>query len=105
LPAGFVEWDETPEQAAVRETAEETGLRVAVIRLLGVYAWHEEFRAGLELDNGFLLVYEAAVTGGELRPGDDAQAAAWFAADALPEAIAFDSHQTALAQWAGEEGA
>jgi 8-oxo-dGTP diphosphatase len=35
FPAGAVEAGETPEQAAVRETAEETGLTVAATRILG----------------------------------------------------------------------
>jgi 8-oxo-dGTP diphosphatase len=35
FPAGKIESGESPEQAAVRETAEETGLGVAAIRLLG----------------------------------------------------------------------
>lgn len=35
FPAGEVEADETPEAAAVRETAEEVGLTVKAIRLLG----------------------------------------------------------------------
>lgn len=35
FPAGEIEPGESPEAAAVRETAEETGLRVAAARLLG----------------------------------------------------------------------
>ncbi|MFF5445452.1 NUDIX hydrolase [Streptomyces sp. NPDC012888] len=35
FPAGGIEAGETPEEAAVRETAEETGLTVAAVRLLG----------------------------------------------------------------------
>ncbi|MEU0393839.1 NUDIX hydrolase [Streptomyces sp. NPDC006208] len=35
FPAGGIEQDETPEQAAVRETLEETGLEVKAVRLLG----------------------------------------------------------------------
>jgi ADP-ribose pyrophosphatase YjhB (NUDIX family) len=102
LPAGFVEWDETPEQAAARETEEETGLQVAVGRLFGVFPWYHEFKDGLAHENGLLVVYEATVSGGELQPGDDAQAADWFAPDALPEEIAFASHQAALGQWKKE---
>jgi 8-oxo-dGTP diphosphatase len=35
FPAGGIEDGETPEQAAVRETLEETGLEVKAVRLLG----------------------------------------------------------------------
>jgi 8-oxo-dGTP diphosphatase len=38
LPGGFVEVGETAEAAAVREAAEETGLDLEVVRLVGVYS-------------------------------------------------------------------
>jgi 8-oxo-dGTP diphosphatase len=99
LPAGYIEWDETPEQAAVRETFEETGLHVVTTGLFGVFPWRHEFNDGQSHDNGLLVVYQADVTGGELQAGDDAQAVAWFAAAALPDYIAFSSHRVALAIW------
>jgi len=38
LPGGFVEYGETIEKACVREAFEETGLKVKIVRLLGVYS-------------------------------------------------------------------
>ena len=35
LPGGYLQWDETAEEAVVRELKEETGLDGGVIRLLG----------------------------------------------------------------------
>src|SRR5690348_5255989 len=37
-PAGFQEWDETTEEAAIRETREEIGCDVALDGLFGVYS-------------------------------------------------------------------
>jgi mutator protein MutT len=37
LPGGFVESDETPEEACLRELAEETGIRGRIDRLAGAY--------------------------------------------------------------------
>lgn len=93
LPAGFMEAGEHPEASAVRETLEETGLRVRLTGLFGVYAGFDDPRV-----RAVLILYTARVAGGVLAPGDDAIDAAWFALDDLPQDIAFQAHREALAE-------
>ena len=85
LPAGFVNAGEDPAEAACRECFEETSLNVRVIRILDIRAGHEH-----EGGADFIIVYRAEVINGNLAAADDADAAAWFPRDALPE-LAFEA--------------
>ena len=92
LPAGYVEADESAEEAAVRETWEETHLRVEIEGLLDAYSY------GRDQNPGVLLIYAAQMVSGELEAGDDALDAGWFGPDELPE-IAFRTHRDVLHKW------
>ncbi len=95
LPSGYVEADESAEEAAVRETKEESGLDVEVDDLLGVYSFGEKDGA-----HGVLILYAAHVVGGDLRAGDDAQDVRAFLPHELPESeLAFDTNRQALREW------
>jgi len=48
---------------------------------------------------GVMILYRAIVESGELQPGDDASAVAFFAPDDLPREIAFASTRRALLRW------
>lgn len=91
LPAGFVEYDESPKQAAIRETKEETGLDVTIERLVGVYSGYDDPRVHV-----VLIVYEGTLVGGALQPGDDADEVRYFPFARIPENMAFKSHRLAL---------
>lgn len=92
LPAGFLEYHESPPAGAVREVEEETGLIVKVTSLFGVYSAHDDPR-----QTAVLILYRMSVEGGVLAPGDDASEADYFAQSELPEDIAFLAHRQALA--------
>jgi 8-oxo-dGTP diphosphatase len=99
IPSGFMEYDEAPQEAAIRECKEETGLDVCLIGLLDVYHYRSDFRG-----SGILIVYQAEVVGGELQPGDDASEARFFGPAELPQEIAFASNCEALRRWQSFDG-
>ena len=90
LPGGFINYGESAEEAAVRETGEETKLEVKLTGLMGVYSVPTR-------DPRFhtLSVVYTARGSGEPRAGDDAASVGVFRPEHLPRPIAFD-HQDIL---------
>jgi len=94
LPAGFMEYGESPERCAVRELFEETGLRARLTGLFGVYAGFDDPRV-----RAVLILYTAERTGGRLKAGDDALDARFVPLSRLPQRIAFAAHRRALEEF------
>jgi 8-oxo-dGTP diphosphatase len=86
LPGGFMELGETPEEAALRELQEETGISGRIDRLLGVIGSPSP-RYQTVLMVGYLVDRPR----GRPTPGDDADAVAYWPLQSLPP-IAFGSH-------------
>lgn len=93
LPGGFVDAGETVEQAAVRETLEETSLRVELVRQFHVYSDPARDPRGHTVSVVFIGRAQ-----GEPRAADDAAEARTFPVDALPQELAFD-HGRILADY------
>ncbi len=92
IPAGFMEWTEHPQQTAIREIKEETGLDISIRSIFDIFMGMDDPRT-----HAVLILYLADVVGGKLAPGDDADEAKYFALDNTPPNIAFQAHRDALA--------
>ncbi|MFZ4296915.1 NUDIX hydrolase [Streptomyces cinereoruber] len=80
LPGGVLELGETPQEGVVREVFEETGVRVEVERLTGVYK---------NLARGIVaLVFRCRPVGGDARVSDEATAVEWLTPGEVRERMA-----------------
>ena len=94
IPGGRIEPGETDAEALVREMFEETGLAVEVGPLIGSVR-----RPGLDGAVIDIRDYAATVTGGTLRPGDDAADARWVEATDLNSVEITEGLIEALTDW------
>ncbi len=80
MPAGFVEVDEDPADAAVREAYEETGLKVQIKGLAGTYTYCDDPRG-----NGIVLLYDAVIIGGVLQKTNETLQAGFFTCEEIDQ--------------------
>jgi len=93
LPGGFVEIDETTEEAAVREMYEETGLSVKGLRLIGVSTQQSRHYGAV-----MVLGYTVEEWSGDLRAGSDALDLRFFPRNKRP-ILPFPAHVELLGMY------
>lgn len=92
VPGGFVDVGEKVEDAVVRETLEEAGLTVRVVRLLNAHSYRHS--------RTVVLSYITEYISGELAAGDEELEARVFTREEIPwESIAFSSTRDAVRQY------
>jgi 8-oxo-dGTP diphosphatase len=97
LPSGFIEADESAEEAAVREAEEETGLKIELVELAGINSFPEG-----PPTSGIIIFFRARPIGGQLQAGDDASSVRVFTADEMPR-LPFRTHREIMAWWLAKQ--
>jgi 8-oxo-dGTP pyrophosphatase MutT (NUDIX family) len=95
LPKGHLEQGETPEQAAVREIEEETGIRGRVVRALGTieYRFSADGRRIHKLVHHYLLEALGGTLTIEGDPDQEAIDVAWVPLQQLGERLTFPNER------------
>ena len=94
IPAGYIEADEDPQDAAKREVFEETGLNVELGDLVKTYYFDDDPRG-----NGVAFVYRTTNISGEINLNGEATDARYFAHDEIPSFLTKGGHDRIIAEW------
>ncbi len=97
LPKGHIEEGETPEEAAIREVAEETGINSEISRELGVIDFW--FMAGGKRIHKTVHHYLFKEVGGTLTPQEsEVDEARWFPLEEIVELLAYPDEKKLIAR-------
>ncbi len=104
LPKGLIERGEPPEDAALREVSEETGLTGDILQPLDkIEYWYVfDFGQGKERVHKFVYFYLLRCTGGSTEHHDaEVDDARWFPLDEAQRTLSYEGERTVLAKAAG----
>lgn len=95
LPGGRMESGESAAEACEREVYEETGLRVRVKRLVGVYSHPDQLVIYPDGNKAHIVAlhFEAEITGGELGLSDETSEFGYFSRDEVESMELLSRHK------------
>lgn len=96
LPGGYINYDETPEEAVKREVSEEIGTDIFIDSLIGVYRIDNDPR-GVNID----IIYEGKLKG-NVSLSDEHKKYKFVPLNVLPQKIAY-KHREAINDWLEEK--
>jgi 8-oxo-dGTP pyrophosphatase MutT (NUDIX family) len=96
LPGGGMESGESAAQACEREVWEETGLKVRVTRLIGVYSNPDQLVIYPDGNKAFFVVmsFEAEIVGGELGLSNETTAFGYFSLEEMESMPMHGQHKS-----------
>ncbi|MEB3370211.1 NUDIX hydrolase [Saccharopolyspora mangrovi] len=86
IPGGAQDIGETTREAVIREVEEETGLRVEITGVTGIYS---DPRHVIAYDDGevrqeFSITFEAKIVGGNVRTSSESKRVEWVSPERIP---------------------
>lgn len=94
LPGGAMDLGESLGQTAIRETLEETGIKVRLTGICGIYTNPRhvlKYTSNGEVRQEFSVVFSAERLSGEPTPSSESSKVEWVSADQLGERLMHDS--------------
>lgn len=105
LPGGIAELGERLDETAVREAFEETGLRVEVGELIGIYSGYQATCANGDKIQPMVALFRADAVGGELfADGGETLELRYFGKDELPEIFSAQHRDMIADYFTGKTG-
>ena len=95
IPGGGMEAGESAAEACIREVWEETGLKVGVKRLIGVYSNPDQLVIYPDGNKAHFVVmsFEAEIIGGELGLSNETTEAGFFSIQEMETMVIHDRHK------------
>ena len=106
LPGGAMDFGESLPEAAIRETVEETGIKVEITGLVGIYTDPRHiilYTSDNEARQEFSVVFTARAVSGEPTTSSESREVEWVEPDAIPDLTMHRSMRMRIDRYLAQE--